>query len=317
MLLCRDGGSFFAKLDRPDPFWQDNRPSMLAMEDPRDPTNDLGKGSYNFDRLIRPALDFAYQQLSAPSRADESILARIVRYSSLNSGQLCQGVLRLHQPLPCSHEHPAGLDSKLKSEALCILHLCSDKAILLNQCCCRQDTILLGRQLAAPTEPEAPQPSRSRVQGQHEQPAMAGHKRRGSDGAQPASKKHRGASQRSACCTCVTARRRQLSLAAGKLLSGHKPLRSTASVLALAAGLTAAEGCSGWHRSWLLALKPPATLSDHAVQVAAATAIAQSPSMWRAQVCTSVYWPMFAACQGPGSAVLWITVRSASRSQDA
>ena len=52
---------------------------MLALEDPRDPTNDLAKGSYNFERQIRPALDFAYQQLSAPSRSDESILARIVR----------------------------------------------------------------------------------------------------------------------------------------------------------------------------------------------------------------------------------------------
>ena len=54
---------------------------MLAIEDPRDPENDLGKGSFNFDRMIRPALDFAYQQLSAPSKADESILARIVRWA--------------------------------------------------------------------------------------------------------------------------------------------------------------------------------------------------------------------------------------------
>ena len=78
-LVRRNGGEFFAKLDRPDPFWQEARPSMLAIEDPRDPNNDLGKGSFNFDRQIRPAMDFAYQQLSAPSKADESILARIVR----------------------------------------------------------------------------------------------------------------------------------------------------------------------------------------------------------------------------------------------
>ena len=76
---CRNGGEFFAKLDRPDPFYQELRPGMLAIEDPRDPDNDLGKGSFNYERLIRPAMDFAYQQLSAPSKADESILARIVR----------------------------------------------------------------------------------------------------------------------------------------------------------------------------------------------------------------------------------------------
>ena len=56
--------------------------------------------------------------------------------------------------------------------------------------CCRQDAILLGRQLAAPTEPGAPQPSRHRSLA--EPAAVTGGKRRASSGDQPAHKRQRG-----------------------------------------------------------------------------------------------------------------------------
>ena len=112
MVLCRDGGRFFAKMKRADTFWQEGRPGMLALEDPRDPSNDLAKGSYNYERQIRPALDFAYQQLSAPSRSDESILARIVRRAArrLRAGawpQASRTGNRLQCPVQRQAAHPA------------------------------------------------------------------------------------------------------------------------------------------------------------------------------------------------------------------
>ncbi|BDA44734.1 Terminal nucleotidyltransferase 4B [Coccomyxa sp. Obi] len=73
---CRKGGCYFPKRSRG--MLQPERPYMLAVEDPKDPSNDLGKGSYNIQK-VRSAFDFAYQQLTAPADEGESLLQRVVR----------------------------------------------------------------------------------------------------------------------------------------------------------------------------------------------------------------------------------------------
>lgn len=51
---------------------------MLAVEDPQDPTNDLGKGTYHFSK-VRAAFDYAYSLLTASVSSDESLLRRLFR----------------------------------------------------------------------------------------------------------------------------------------------------------------------------------------------------------------------------------------------
>ena len=55
--LCRcerrKGGCYFAKRSRG--MLQPERPYMLAVEDPKDPSNDLGKGSYNIQKVGQAA----------------------------------------------------------------------------------------------------------------------------------------------------------------------------------------------------------------------------------------------------------------------
>ena len=48
-VLRRCGGCFFSKRSRG--MLQPDRPHMLAVEDPNEPTNDLGKGSYNIQKV--------------------------------------------------------------------------------------------------------------------------------------------------------------------------------------------------------------------------------------------------------------------------
>ncbi|KAK9804972.1 hypothetical protein WJX73_006042 [Symbiochloris irregularis] len=85
-ISVRDGGRFFAKASKPDPFLQPDRPHFLAVEDPKDGDNDLCKGSYQILK-IRQAFDYAYQQLAAPARRSESILQRIIRTDSVLMGR--------------------------------------------------------------------------------------------------------------------------------------------------------------------------------------------------------------------------------------
>ncbi|PRW59743.1 non-canonical poly(A) RNA polymerase PAPD5 [Chlorella sorokiniana] len=73
---CRRGGSYFSK--RQKGFFQPDRPFLYAVEDPNDPSNDLGRNSYNISR-VRMAFDWAYCQLVAPSEPDVSLLQRIIR----------------------------------------------------------------------------------------------------------------------------------------------------------------------------------------------------------------------------------------------
>ena len=66
IISCRKGGSFFNKRSRG--LLQPERSFMLAVEDPNEPDNDLGKGSYNIPR-VRQAFEFAYSQARRPGRA--------------------------------------------------------------------------------------------------------------------------------------------------------------------------------------------------------------------------------------------------------
>ena len=59
------------------------------MEDPKDPFNDLCKGSYQILK-IRQAFEYAYQQLGAPARRSESILQRIIRCGAILWWRLLQ-----------------------------------------------------------------------------------------------------------------------------------------------------------------------------------------------------------------------------------
>ena len=73
---CRRGGLYFNK--RSKGFFAEERPYLYAIEDPNDPTNDLGKNSYNATRA-RTAFEYAYYRLTASSTPGESLLQRIVR----------------------------------------------------------------------------------------------------------------------------------------------------------------------------------------------------------------------------------------------
>lgn len=57
---------------------QASRPNLLAIEDPCDTTNDIGRNSYEIGH-VREAFEYAYRELIAPSEPGESLLVRILR----------------------------------------------------------------------------------------------------------------------------------------------------------------------------------------------------------------------------------------------
>ncbi|KAL6766404.1 TRF4 [Auxenochlorella protothecoides x Auxenochlorella symbiontica] len=73
---CRNGGAYIKK--SASGFYSSERPYLLAVEDPCDPTNDLARNSYNISR-VRAAFEYAYLRMVAPSSPKESILARVLR----------------------------------------------------------------------------------------------------------------------------------------------------------------------------------------------------------------------------------------------
>ncbi|GFR42624.1 hypothetical protein Agub_g3555, partial [Astrephomene gubernaculifera] len=89
-ISCAGGGQFFRKTDKDSPpggqagggsysGWLNcDRPFLLAVEDPKDPDNDVCRSSFNIMR-VKTAFEFAYQMLTAPSHRDESLLSRILR----------------------------------------------------------------------------------------------------------------------------------------------------------------------------------------------------------------------------------------------
>ncbi|KAH9001363.1 hypothetical protein EDB92DRAFT_1826239 [Lactarius akahatsu] len=69
-ISLRDGGTYFSKVQRG---WVDYRQSLLSIEDPADPTNDISKGSYNIAR-VRQTFAGAHGIMTAAAYMKASIL---------------------------------------------------------------------------------------------------------------------------------------------------------------------------------------------------------------------------------------------------
>jgi len=82
-ISVRHDGYYFPKgqLDKKEFFWQPNRPSSIAVENPLDPTMDVGAGAYRIQMISR-VLEHAFKTLlayvSEPMEQTDSILARIL-----------------------------------------------------------------------------------------------------------------------------------------------------------------------------------------------------------------------------------------------
>ncbi|MBN3311042.1 PAPD5 polymerase, partial [Amia calva] len=86
-IRIKDGGSYVAKDDVQKSMVDGYRPSMLYIEDPLQPGNDVGRSSYGAMQ-VKQAFDYAYVILSHavcplarhyPNNESESILGRIIR----------------------------------------------------------------------------------------------------------------------------------------------------------------------------------------------------------------------------------------------
>ena len=76
---CRGGGRFFAKRDKSPSWAEPGRPFLFSIEDPQDPSNDLGRNSYAA-RSVKAAFEHAFTLLTAPAaKKDEFLLGRVVR----------------------------------------------------------------------------------------------------------------------------------------------------------------------------------------------------------------------------------------------
>lgn len=83
---CASGGFYFVK----DPSKDFRVETLLSVQDPQDPSNDVAKSSWNI-RVVRSAFDFAYQMLTAPSDPRESLLARIIHLQPVIAGRNMPG----------------------------------------------------------------------------------------------------------------------------------------------------------------------------------------------------------------------------------
>jgi len=84
-IRIKDGGSYVKKIEIQEQMETGYRPSILCIEDPLNPKNDIGKSSYGALN-VKKAFDYAYlllTQVFAPFRSstdmEDSILNRIVR----------------------------------------------------------------------------------------------------------------------------------------------------------------------------------------------------------------------------------------------
>lgn len=89
-ISCRNTGGFF---DKHEAGFTNERGLFFAIEDPYDPSNDLGQSTFNA-KQIRSAFSWAVNMLESPS-SDESLLLRILRVDD---------ALALRKPLPAEHE---------------------------------------------------------------------------------------------------------------------------------------------------------------------------------------------------------------------
>lgn len=82
-ISVRNDGHYFAKgeRDKKAVFWQPSRPFSLAIENPLDPTMDVGAGAYRI-QMIQRIFQHSFQTLLAfvaePRETTDSILARII-----------------------------------------------------------------------------------------------------------------------------------------------------------------------------------------------------------------------------------------------
>ena len=82
-ISVRHDGYYFPKglSDRRESFWQPTRPFSLALENPLDPTADVGAGAFRMQmvqRIFGHAFKTLLAYVSEPSVETESILARII-----------------------------------------------------------------------------------------------------------------------------------------------------------------------------------------------------------------------------------------------
>ncbi|XP_031495245.1 uncharacterized protein LOC116260864 [Nymphaea colorata] len=101
-ISCNAGGAFFLKSSKG--FMKFERPHLISIEDPQEPTNDIGKNSYNFSQ-VRSAFAAAYSTLTdartlAALGPKRSILGLIIR------------------PDPTLLERKAGVNGELTFDAL-------------------------------------------------------------------------------------------------------------------------------------------------------------------------------------------------------
>uniref|UniRef100_A0A8C9W8U5 Terminal nucleotidyltransferase 4B n=1 Tax=Scleropages formosus TaxID=113540 RepID=A0A8C9W8U5_SCLFO len=140
-IRIKDGGSYVAKDEVQRSMLDGYRPSMLYIEDPLQPDNDVGRSSYGAMQ-VKQAFDYAYVVLSHavspiakyyPNNEGESILGRIIRVtqevveyrdwitkqwgSQSKNEPLCNGTLL---KLTSVHEtkQPAGRSPGLPNEIL-------------------------------------------------------------------------------------------------------------------------------------------------------------------------------------------------------
>ncbi|MCJ1305230.1 hypothetical protein MMC08_008044, partial [Hypocenomyce scalaris] len=102
-ISCSEGGAFYNKIDAEKD--QPQRMYMLSVEDPADGTNDLCRGSWNILK-VKQAWDFAYQQLTAPSDASDSVLERIIRVDTVLTDR----------PRPLDPEVPEQREQEMRDE---------------------------------------------------------------------------------------------------------------------------------------------------------------------------------------------------------
>ncbi|CAK6954396.1 terminal nucleotidyltransferase 4A-like [Scomber scombrus] len=88
-IMVKNGGAYLSKEETLKSMGNGNRPSMLCIEDPIQPGNDVGRGSYGILQ-VKQVFDFAYMVLSHgvsplarayPNKEYDSTLGRIIKVS--------------------------------------------------------------------------------------------------------------------------------------------------------------------------------------------------------------------------------------------
>ncbi|QDZ19273.1 nucleotidyltransferase domain-containing protein [Chloropicon primus] len=109
-ISCRKGGFFYDK--RSYDFFNVERPYLLSIEDPLQRDQDVGKNSFNIQK-VKSAFQFAHQVLTAPeTQAGELVLMRIIRMDGL----LIRRLDKLEESSPGEPAGETGLGDSPKHE---------------------------------------------------------------------------------------------------------------------------------------------------------------------------------------------------------